>query len=160
MIKCNEVITELEAYRRNEISTGLKKLIDAHLDTCSSCRQELDSLRQLDKLLDNYQMASVTTGFAVRFRERLENEYTRTIKYFTWRKIGLVASVAVVLVAVIIWIINPFSSLPSSTEKEIINNLDMLEDLETVQMMDVIGVDDYELVEVLPEIMDMDLNGH
>jgi len=167
MIKCNEIVTELEAYRRNEISADLKNIMEVHLNTCSSCRQELESLQRLDKLLESYQMVPVTSGFATKLRERLENEEARTKKYFisNWRKVGLLASAAVVLITCAIWIINPFSSpssLPDgqagSTESEIINDLELLENLETVQMMDF--MDDYELVEAFPEIMDMDLNGH
>lgn len=169
MIKCNEVVPELEAYRKNEVSADLKGIIEIHLNTCSSCRQELYSLRQLDKLLEKYQPAPVTAGFAARLLERLEKEETKSNKYlvFNWRRVGLLASVAVVLIAVIIWAISPFDS-PSSlhdsqaslVENEIINNLELLENLETVQMMDDMNVDDYELVEVLPEIMDVDLNGY
>lgn len=162
MIKCNEIVSELEAYRRNEVSADLKSIIETHLNACYSCRQELNSLRQLNELLEMYQPAPVTTGFTARLLARLENEQAGADKYFifNWRKVGLLASAAVVLVVVIIWMINPFNSSSSSTENEIINNLELLENLETIQMMDDIGVDDYELVEVLPEIMDMDLNGH
>jgi len=160
MNKCNEVVTELEAYRRDEISADLKNIVEVHLNTCHSCRQELQSLQQLDKLLESYQMVLVTSGFAAKLRERLENEKAVARKYFiyNWRRVGLLASAAVVLIACAIWIMNPFTSPSSSTENEIISNLELLEDLDTVQMIDF--MDDYELVEAFPEIMDMDLNGH
>lgn len=169
MIKCNEVIPELEAYRKNEVSADLKDIIKIHLNTCSSCRKELYLLQRMDELLEKYQPISVTSGFAARLLERLEKEELKSNKYsiFNWRRVGLLASAAVVLIAVAIWVINPFgspSSLPDGqlglAENEIINNLELLENLETVQMMDDMNVDDYELVEVLPEIMDVDLNGH
>jgi anti-sigma factor RsiW len=160
MVKCDEIIQELEMYRRNQISADLKSIIDDHLNTCLSCRRELDSLKQLDELLGQYQATPVTAGFTAGFFEKLAKEEAGAKKYFnlSWRRLRLIASAAVILIGCAVWIINYSGNKVAPQENEIINNLELLEDLETSQIIDYMADD--ELVEAFPEIMDVDLNGH
>ena len=170
MIRCNEVINELEAYRRGETAGELKTLIASHLNACNACQSELKALEQLDTLLDAYQVAPVTDNLQAGLNkklEKLENAYSTNPDGFSerepgtgrfhlgWRRVGLLASAAVVMVAATVWLVNPFNG--SNTDTEIIANIELLEDMETAQVADI--VQDYELVEAMPEIMDADLYG-
>jgi hypothetical protein len=158
MIKCDKIVLELNAYRKNIITPELKSEIDAHLKICDSCNKELKSQDKIDELLGYYQIDPVSSGFASGFFKRLENEehkYAGRFR-FNWRRVGLIASAALVLIAVALWVISPFSSTQNDTE--IINHLELLEHLETVQIMD--AVQDYELIETFPEILDVALNDY
>lgn len=153
MIKCNDVVNELEAYRQNNIAPELKALIASHLNSCTACRNELKALEQLDALLDAYQVAPATGNLQAGFNRKLEKLESTYRFHLGWRRVGLLASAAVVMVAATVWLINPFND----SDTEIIANFELLEDMETAQVMDI--AQDYELVEAIPEIMDADLNG-
>lgn len=176
MIKCNKIIPELEAYRKGLVSAELKIQIEEHLSGCNACRNELNSLKQLDTLLDIYQIPALAGDFEAKFHNRLAEEQTRAPQYayrfrFNWRKVGLVVSAAIVLITITLLTLNPFNSTSPAIENEIINNLDLLENMAQkditsegipleMQTTDVIDlVENYELVEAMPEIMDVDLNG-
>jgi len=154
MIKCNEVINELEAYRKDEVAPELKALIASHLNSCSVCRDELKALEQLDALLDAYQVApaagNLQAGLNLKLKE-LENAEP-IYGIHLWRQVGLWASAAVVLVAAMVWFVRN-----NQNETEMLTNIELLQDMETTQVMDI--AQDYELVEAMPEIMDADLNG-
>ncbi|MBI5778889.1 MAG: zf-HC2 domain-containing protein [Planctomycetes bacterium] len=153
MIKCNEVINELEAYRRDETAPELKALIASHLGACPACQSELKALEQLDTLLDAYQVAPATGNLQAGLNQKIDKLERAYRFHLGWRRVGLLASAAVVMVAALVWLVNPFNG----SDTEIIANIELLEDMETAQVADI--VQDYELVEAMPEIMDADLNG-
>jgi hypothetical protein len=110
-------------------------------------------LEQLDTLLDAYQVAPLTTNLQAGLNRKIEKLESSYRFHLGWRRVGLLASAAVVMVAATVWLINPFNG----SDTEIIANFELLEDMETAQVADI--VQDYELVEAMPEIMDADLNG-
>ena len=157
MIACNQVINELEAYRHGEITSESKTLITAHLNSCNACQSELKALEQLDALLDTYQVAPASSNLRAGLNRKIEElDNARPIYGFHpgWRRVGLLASAAVVMIAALVWLVNPFNG--SNTETEMMANIELLADMETAQVMDI--AHDYELVEAIPEIMDADLN--
>jgi len=170
MIKCNEVINELEAYRRGETTGEFKTLIASHLDSCNACQKELKALEQLDNLMDAYRVAPTSGNLQAGLNKKLaklEGAYSTNPDGFSeqepgtgrfhlsWRRAGLLASAAVVMVAAIIWLANPFNG-NNQAEPEMLSNIELLQDMETAQMIDI--VQDYELLVSMPEIMDVDLN--
>ncbi|MEW6026206.1 MAG: hypothetical protein AB1599_02780 [Planctomycetota bacterium] len=155
MIKCNEVVNELEAFRKGEVSGELKSLIASHLNACPACKNELKALEQLETLLDAYTVAPADANLQAGFRRKLTEMERAHHFHLSWRRVGLLASAAVVMVAALVWLVNPFNG--SNNDTEIIANIDLLEDMETAQLADI--VQDYELVVAMPEIMDADLNG-
>lgn len=50
-MNCHEVLPRIYAYLDEEISPSEKKLIQAHLATCQSCQQELESLNHLQNMI-------------------------------------------------------------------------------------------------------------
>ncbi|MEJ2710524.1 MAG: zf-HC2 domain-containing protein [Anaerolineales bacterium] len=50
-MNCREVLPRINAYLDEEVSPSEKKLLQAHLATCQSCRQELESLNHLQNTL-------------------------------------------------------------------------------------------------------------
>jgi hypothetical protein len=50
-MNCREVLPQIYAYLDNEVSPSEKKLIQAHLATCQSCQQELESRNHLQNTL-------------------------------------------------------------------------------------------------------------
>lgn len=40
-LTCDEICELLDAYRKNELSDGMRKAVEAHLFVCSACREEL-----------------------------------------------------------------------------------------------------------------------
>jgi len=156
MIKCSEVINELETYRQNEVALELKALIASHLSSCKACRNELKALEQLDTLLDTYQVAPATGNLQAGLNQKIEKLESAYRFHLGWRRAGLLASAAVVMVAAIIWLANPFAN-NNQAEPEMLTNIELLQDMETAQVADI--AQDYELVMAMPEIMDADLNG-
>ena len=167
MLKCKTILMELEAFRADRSTCKLSNEIDSHLKTCSDCQKELDTLKKLDILINNYQVTPVSDGFRARLQEKIAAEEQHAAEHtyrfsINWHKAGILASAAIILIAVSVWIINPFGiddnkTISTSQETEIINNLDLFEDIETVELIDF--VDDYELVEAFPEVIDVDFNG-
>ncbi|MEJ2599712.1 MAG: zf-HC2 domain-containing protein [Anaerolineales bacterium] len=50
-MNCREVLPRINAYLDEEVSPSEKKLIQTHLASCQSCRQELESLNHLQNTL-------------------------------------------------------------------------------------------------------------
>jgi len=175
MLKCKKVLEELELYRRDKSGCEKAGEIELHLQTCSDCRKALASLEKLDNLMDLYQAEPVKADFHARLQQKIMadqdkvNEDTWRFS-INWRKAGMLAAAAVLLFTATIWLINPFGVddiknnpsdgweiLVASHETEIIENLDLLEEMETVNAQGYL--DSYEIVEALPEVMEIDFNG-
>ncbi len=52
MKDCTDIREKLSAFIDNELGTGDRNLIEAHLRHCPACAKEADSLRKLNALLD------------------------------------------------------------------------------------------------------------
>ncbi|MDI6732451.1 MAG: hypothetical protein QME51_00140 [Planctomycetota bacterium] len=162
MIQCNKIVTELLAYHKGEVNHEMKILIENHLNTCAFCRKELNSLIQLDNLLSSYKVEPVSEDFSVKFQNKMSRmemteEKPHRLFVFNWRRVGLLASAALVTIALVTWLITPFNITSANGDTEIINTLDLMENMETVQIIE--SIEDYEVLVALPEIMDVDLKG-
>jgi predicted anti-sigma-YlaC factor YlaD len=158
MIKCPEIINELEAYRKGEAASELKALIAAHLDACPDCRSELKALEQLDVMLDTYQVAPPAVALGAELRRKTAAwENARPAYGFNpgWRRLGWLASAAAVMLAALIWLNQPFNN--SNAEPEMIADIELLEDMEIAQLIEI--DQDYDLLVSMPEIIDTYLNG-
>jgi len=63
--ECHRAKHLLSAYVDGEVSTSERQALERHLDRCSSCRQELDSLRATVALLHRVPQATPHRSFAV-----------------------------------------------------------------------------------------------
>ena len=46
-MRCDDVVINLPDYLLEKIEPNLRKCIEAHLETCTACRAELDDMREL-----------------------------------------------------------------------------------------------------------------
>lgn len=158
MIKCTEILNELEAYRSNEVPPELTELISGHLKECQSCRAELKSLERLDELLGTYQITPAPRAIQAGLNRKIsewESARTSYRLHPIWRRAGWLASAAAVMLAALIWMVNPFSG--ANTEPEMLAEMDLLEDMEIAQLLEL--DQDYDLLAAMPEIIDIDIYG-
>jgi anti-sigma factor RsiW len=52
----------LTAYADDELEGGLKRRVERHLERCSECARELDSIREFDRILEGAKVPPVTAA--------------------------------------------------------------------------------------------------
>ncbi|MFA6148686.1 MAG: zf-HC2 domain-containing protein [bacterium] len=65
-MRCDDVIARLSAYADGEISWYRSRRIGRHLEGCSSCRDHLAGLQEVDRILEELPMPPVPEGLAAR----------------------------------------------------------------------------------------------
>lgn len=152
-MNCMDVREDLVAYLDDELDARQAALIREHLAECSECRTLSDQHRQVWQLLDHYPPVATPTGFLDRIlaRVRLSRGPVRA----PGLRIGgvWIAAAAVLLVVLIPFgldVVRPHGPVGpdlSTEEMEAALDMDMLENLEVLHAMDVLGdVDDPALL--------------
>ena len=71
-MRCKKVQRSLSAYVDGELAPGVRGELEAHMDSCARCAQQLERIRALAAALDTVPGASVPFGFAGRVRARAD----------------------------------------------------------------------------------------
>lgn len=152
-MKCTDIRDDLVAYLDGELDPRQATLIQEHLADCSECRSIGDQHRQVWQLLDHYPPVPAPAGFLDRILARVRLS-RGPVRVPGLRMGGLwIAAAAVLLVVLIPFgldVVRPHvSGGPdlSAEEMEAALDMDMLENIEVLHAMDVLGdVDDPALL--------------
>ena len=96
---------EFIEYLDRRTSPEARARLEAHLAECAACRRQLDELRALGTVLDEWTPIQVSPGFETRLRARVAEERPAPGGWFALRPafaLGL-AAVAALTVAVLLW---------------------------------------------------------
>jgi anti-sigma factor RsiW len=63
-MNCNKVLSRLHAYVDGEVPAKLMRKMEEHLSACPSCRGQVESIRQVDYILDNLAVPPLPQGFS------------------------------------------------------------------------------------------------
>lgn len=116
---CREVQENLSAYYDDVLEVKDKKLIEEHLNNCSNCREELESLKQISEILKEAPPVSVPDGFAEEVIQRINQDKIKPIgkktrKLTSWQIV--LPGVAALLLATFIGI----SLKPAAMNQELV----------------------------------------
>ena len=73
-ISCLEVIRELSKFIDNDVVTGLRAKIEAHLAHCAHCTAIYDGTRNVITLVGDERTFELPVGFSQRLKEKLSRE--------------------------------------------------------------------------------------
>lgn len=70
-MECNQVKDELVRFLDNEVSDEIRADIQAHLDSCSECSKELESLRNVKDLCQHWAGVSPSRSWEIELERKL-----------------------------------------------------------------------------------------
>jgi excisionase family DNA binding protein len=70
-VECNQVKDKLVEFMDNEVSDEMREVIQAHLDSCADCSEELESLRKVKDLCRNWENISPSRDWGIELRRKL-----------------------------------------------------------------------------------------
>ncbi len=73
-MRCDQVRDLLSPYIDEVCSEKERKMVEAHLASCSACREEVERLRHVSKLLSHLYIPELPEGFAEDLHRRLSDE--------------------------------------------------------------------------------------
>ena len=144
-MKCDREL--LSAYLDGELKGRSLGRLEAHLARCAACRDELERLRAMDRVLDALEKPTAPDGFENRLAARLAGETERVVpirRLVGVRRVVAAVAAAVVLVAGAALLMNQTSRRVTSTPTgglavakpvEVAANGDLLRDLEVVMAL-------------------------
>jgi hypothetical protein len=106
---------DLSAYVDNMLSERARRRLEAHLDSCQACRQELAELRATVEALGSLPMAEVPRSFALAAAPVAEVRSRPTSKRLEF---GLRLATATAAFALALVVIGDFAGLPGGGEEE------------------------------------------
>lgn len=120
------VRTELGAYVLGALERDDRHAVEAHLEGCSSCRDELARLSALPPLLDRLSteeattdLEDVTADLSDVLRRTVEIEHRRLRRQVaTWRAATAVSAAAALLLTVVVW--RPWQPAPDRLVAELV----------------------------------------
>jgi hypothetical protein len=110
-MNCEEFSEALSAYLDGELSAEERSTLEAHLERCPRCREELKSLRAVSRLVGTLPqvkaspafLSALSQGVAIRKRSR----WLRPIPLFKGDLVPALAAAAVLLIAVTVVLVLP-----------------------------------------------------
>ena len=103
--RCEEILELLSLYIDNELDDVTAKAVEKHIESCSSCRSELEQLREIVKMCSELDEVELPDNFNEVLHERLKLEQKKmednkkTI-FMRNRIMGAVASVAAIFILI------------------------------------------------------------
>jgi len=100
-MNCDEVETLLHGYMDGELDAVTNQSIEGHIATCTHCRRELASFRELHTGLRQttlYDRAPAALATRVRVEARRLPEFTSRRPAYRWRTFAAAASIAIVCI--------------------------------------------------------------
>jgi anti-sigma factor RsiW len=74
VIHCKDVWREISDYLDDDLSPGIRRELEDHLENCRHCAALVDSTRNVLVLVADDRVFSLPIGFSERLRKRLEAE--------------------------------------------------------------------------------------
>lgn len=105
MKKCEEVLELLSLYIDDELDDVTAKAVEEHVKLCSSCKKELELLREVVKMCNGLDEVELPENFNESLHQKLiseqkEMEENRKIRLMEYRKMKLTASIAAIFILV------------------------------------------------------------
>ncbi|MDD3051708.1 MAG: anti-sigma factor [Candidatus Cloacimonetes bacterium] len=95
MMLCNDIRNRLNAFIDGEIQGEERTLIQEHLDICSDCKAELDSIIALNNFLRDYQEQDLDDALVDKIVSSCVGKHAKIIHFSNlFRRVPLAASVA------------------------------------------------------------------
>jgi len=107
-MRCSEVQQRLDLYATKELAHAVRERIEAHLESCTECRDALARVRRFEDLLTAAPAPPVPDGFAARVVARAKERQARAASgppsprdrsRLAWERIRLSAGTAAALAA-------------------------------------------------------------
>ena len=70
-MECEQVRDELVKFMDNEVSDEMREVIQAHLDSCADCSEELESLREVVDLCHNWKDILPSRNWGIGLNQKL-----------------------------------------------------------------------------------------
>jgi anti-sigma factor RsiW len=117
-MKCRHARKLISQYVDDELTPDEKRDFDSHIQSCVSCRKELEETQALHELFASAQRFPAPYGFATRVLANLEEkEQSRARRIFSFRPFFLrTAQVAFAIIVMTVGIISGNLLLPESTD--------------------------------------------
>lgn len=80
MPECAEVVSLLSDYLNRELPPDTCSVLDAHLQSCSACRDKASELRQTVSLCRQFRAQDLPTPLAEERREELRSAFERVLR--------------------------------------------------------------------------------
>ncbi|MEW6741375.1 MAG: zf-HC2 domain-containing protein [Planctomycetota bacterium] len=108
-MNCGRAQRWLSASVDGELRDARKRLLEAHLASCSACRRVLAELQVSEHTLDAWVLPSPRAGFTGRFLSRLEGAPARHARRVDWLMARRFAEVAAAAAALILGVLMAIS---------------------------------------------------
>lgn len=108
-MNCNEIKDLMSSYVDGELSENEKKLVEEHINSCDDCKKEIESYKQLIKIIKDLPEEEPPKGYCKRLHDKLLNEVpitkinkiTKIIDNKKWVKYAGVAACLILVISVI-----------------------------------------------------------
>jgi anti-sigma factor RsiW len=132
----SEIVTDYCAGALDAIRTAE---LEAHLHACVACREEVDSQRKVWEALDAWAPVEVSQGFDAKLYSRIEAEKRQP----WWRAlprtfVPLTAAVAVLMVAMLLWIPGSNSRIQNAPSQPVVEKIDVQQVQQALDDMDML----------------------
>lgn len=103
----------VSAYYDNELGSGPKAEMAAHLAACGKCQAELEALKALSGRLTSMKTPAVTKDMAARIRQRLEAQEERGLLHVVQAMMGIAAALMIAALVGLRMLNNPVTPEPN-----------------------------------------------
>ena len=140
-------LEKLGAYLDGELRGGELRALEEHLAACQTCREELELLERLDRLMENLGSLSAPADFGSKLSARLEGATGRAVpigRLAAFRRFAVAAAAALILTAAGILMVSrpsqqpvsvPAAQYASQGHEELLDNLELLHNLTIVALL-------------------------
>jgi anti-sigma-K factor RskA len=138
---CGRIQKIISLYLSGALSEKERGRFEAHLASCSACREEVSRYEATYRLLDRVEDITPSEDFQRKLNARIRRAHTEVVRkprilrrVPAWVR-GVAAVAACVAIAVGLWFYlqPPKSELSAQEEQEIVQNLGLLENLDVLE---------------------------
>lgn len=130
-MKCDVSLEILNGYLDGELDPDKTREIEQHIKECSSCQRELDTLRQVDKLIRNVEVAGPSRDFIFGVNRKVMERVRKQGRFSLFKYASILVPVAVTVLVLVIVMNAPHPvRLVSMDDQVMYTEVDMKEDIE------------------------------
>lgn len=105
-MNCRGVSRRLSAYIDDELSPGIKRSVEEHLQSCAVCRKKLDDLDAISKAARMLPPLGVSEGFKDRVLDSVKTRHEKAVAFYVFRLRVALAGAAFVAAAMAVFFIS------------------------------------------------------
>ena len=111
-MNCQEAKVELVAYLDEELDQATRSEVEAHLESCESCRAERDAFAHTLQLVEKLPAAELTPGFKRSFWKNFDGVSARASRAWYRRPLTLAGAGLTAGVLVLVLLLSPGTQPP------------------------------------------------